>query len=126
MTFLFFAFFPHFCYNFGMMTADEELKQLLRENLEVSRDSFKILKKMNRARLLGSFFTFMKWVIIVGLSYGAYYYIEPYLQTTMSALNSVTSGINELKTTGQNIQSLGTGGVSMDLLKKVQDYLPKN
>ena len=34
--------------------ADEELKVLLRENIEVSKESLKILKKINRGRIFGN------------------------------------------------------------------------
>lgn len=59
--------------------ADDELKQLLRKNIEVSEESLKILRKINRAAVMGRFFRFFKWVVIIGISVGAYYYIEPYV-----------------------------------------------
>lgn len=77
--------------------ADEELKQLLQKNLETSQESLDILKKMNRARMLGNAFVFLKWVIILGLSYGAYYFIEPYLGALTGGLDSVNSGMEQVK-----------------------------
>lgn len=59
--------------------ADDELKQLLKRNIEASEESLKILKKINRARVFGNIYTFFKWLIIIGISVGAYYYIEPYI-----------------------------------------------
>lgn len=58
---------------------DEELKQLLRKNIEVSEESLRILKKINRAAVMGRVFKFFKWLIIIGISVGSYYYIEPYI-----------------------------------------------
>jgi len=58
---------------------DEEIRQLLQKNLEVSQESLKILKKINRARIIGNIFSFLKWMIIIGVSIGIYYYIQPYL-----------------------------------------------
>jgi hypothetical protein len=58
---------------------EDDLKNLLQKNLEVSQESLKILKKINRARIIGNIFTFLKWMIIIGASIGIYYYIQPYL-----------------------------------------------
>ncbi|MBI4692310.1 MAG: hypothetical protein HY773_02645 [Candidatus Terrybacteria bacterium] len=58
---------------------DEELKQLLKKNLEISEESLRILKKMNRAAVIGRILRFFKWMIIIGISVGAFYYIEPYI-----------------------------------------------
>lgn len=76
---------------------DEELKRLLRENLEISRENFKILKKMNRARVFGNVFWVVKWVLIIGFSYGAYVYIEPYFKNLLGTFSNLTSEVNEIK-----------------------------
>jgi hypothetical protein len=66
--------------------ADEELKQLMRANLEVSQESLKILRKINRDRILSNIFNFVKWMIIIGVSVGAYYYFQPYIEQMTSLL----------------------------------------
>jgi hypothetical protein len=58
---------------------EEYVKDLLKKNLETSEESLKILKKINRARIVGNVFSFLKWLIIIGVSIGIYYYIQPYL-----------------------------------------------
>ena len=77
--------------------ADEELKQLLQKNLETSQEGLDILKKINRARMVGNALVFFKWVIIIGLSYGAYFFIEPYLKTLTGGLNTINSGMEQVK-----------------------------
>lgn len=74
---------------------NEELKNLLQKNLETSQESLKILKKINRGRIIGNLFSFLKWLIIIGTALGAYYYLQPY--------------INQL----------------LDLVKQVQGYMPR-
>lgn len=105
---------------------DEELKQLLKKNIEVSEESLGILKKMRRAALMGRFFSFLKWVIIIGISVGAYYYIEPYLQTMIKAFSVVSSGMDEVQKTGSTLKNgvLNSESISSDLLKKLQDLFP--
>ena len=58
---------------------DDELKHLLQKNLETSQESLKILKKINRSRLVGNLFSFLKWLIIIGAAVGSFYYLEPYI-----------------------------------------------
>jgi len=71
--------------------ADEELKNLLQKNLETSQESLKILKKINRGRIVGNFFSFVKWVIIIGTAFGAYYYLQPYIDQFKAAFNQVNN-----------------------------------
>ena len=101
--------------------ADEELKVLLRENIEVSKESLKILKKINRGRIWGNVFSVLKWTLIIGLSFGAYYYIEPFLSQYVDMLRGLTSGVENIGKIGNNTNS----AVSPDLLKKLQDLMPR-
>ena len=101
--------------------ADEELKVLLRENIEVSKESLKILKKINRGRIWGNVFSVLKWTLIIGLSFGTYYYIEPFLSQYVDMLRGLTSGVENIGKIGNNTNS----AVSPDLLKKLQDLMPR-
>ena len=101
--------------------ADEELKVLLRENIEVSKESLKILKKINRGRIWGNVFSVLKWTLIIGLSFGAYYYIEPFLSQYVDMLRGLTSGVENIGKIGNNINS----ATSPNLLEKLQDLMPR-
>ena len=101
--------------------ADEELKVLLRENIEVSKESLKILKKINRGRIWGNVFSVLKWTLIIGLSFGAYYYIEPFFSQYLNTLKGLTSGVENIGEISNNINS----AASPDLLKKLQDLMPR-
>lgn len=79
---------------------DEYAKEMLRKNLEVSQESLKILKKMNRARVVGGVLKVFKWVIVIGISFGAYYYIEPYLKGLMNVYNNINAGAGHSSATG--------------------------
>jgi hypothetical protein len=78
---------------------DEELKQLLKQNLEVSQENLKILHKINRGRKISSFLIFIKWVIIIGVALGAFYYLEPYTNN----LKSFYGDIENLQNLQENI-----------------------
>ncbi len=81
------------------LMSDEELKHLLRENLEVSQESLKILKKINRDRVIGNVYNFLKWSIIIGVSIGLYYYIQPYMDKAQALLQQ----FNEIQNIQQNL-----------------------
>lgn len=81
---------------------DEDLKKLLQRNLEVSEESLKILKKINRARIMATVYNTLKLAIIILLSVGAYYYVEPMINNLFGALNQLTGGAQST----QQIQDL--------------------
>ena len=100
---------------------DEELKVLLRENIEVSKESLKLLKKINRGRIFGNVFTTFKWTLIIGISLGAYYYIEPFLSKYLDLMKGLTSGVENIGKISNNVNS----ATSPDLLKKLQGLMPR-
>ena len=101
--------------------SDEELKVLLRENIEVSKESLKILKKINRGRIFGNIFSVLKWTLILGLSFGTYYYIEPFLSQYVDMLKGLASSVENIGEISNNINS----ATSPDFLKKLQDLMPR-
>ena len=100
---------------------DEELKVLLRENIEVSKESLKILKKINRGRIFGSIFSALKWTLIIGISFGTFYYIEPFLSKYIDLIKGLTSGVENTQKVGNNINS----ATSPDLLKRLEGLMPR-
>ena len=101
--------------------ADEELKVLLRENIEVSKESLKILKKMNRARIFGGVFKFFKWGFIIGVSVWGYLQLQPFVQQYLDLMRKMSSGVENIGKIGNNINS----AVSPNLLEKLQDLMPR-
>ena len=101
--------------------ADEELKVLLRENIEISKESLKILKKINRGRIFGNIFTALKWTLIIGISLGTFYYIEPFFSQYLDTIKGLTSGVENNPKIGNNINS----ATSPDLLKRLQELMPR-
>jgi len=58
---------------------DLEDKKIIRENLELARENQSMLKKMRRGQFIGNVARIFYWVIIVGVSFGAYYFVQPYI-----------------------------------------------
>lgn len=78
----------------------------MQKNLEASQESLGILKKMRRAQVWGGVFQFLKWGVIIGVSLGAYVFLEPYIQSVLSAYDSLNSSLNDIQNTTQNINKM--------------------
>jgi non-homologous end joining protein Ku len=90
------------------MTEDKEIKEikdLLKKSLETTQDNSKTLHKLNSARVRSNIFKFVKFLVIIGIAFGSFYYVEPYLNKAMDALTNVTSGLDELQKTTKSIGS---------------------
>jgi len=99
---------------------DQELKKILLENLEVSKDNNKILKDMRSSARWGSFFRFVYWIIILSVMFGTYYFIQPVLEGLLSSYNGLVSGMNNIQEVGSSLPSISDIGSIFDKLPKGQ------
>jgi hypothetical protein len=84
-------------------------KQLIEETAKLTKENNKILRGMARAAWWARFFSILRWFIIIALTLGAYYYLEPYLKTLLnlySSLGSNIPNINELQEALKNLKSI--------------------
>jgi len=79
---------------------DEELKKLLKENVELSHESLKILRRMNRARIMGGVFRFLKWGLIVGVSVWSYLQLQPFVAKYLGLMQQLSSGAESVSKIG--------------------------
>lgn len=78
---------------------DPDLINLLEKNLEVSKENNALLKKIWGSIKINRFFTLLHWILIIGITLGAYYYVQPYIENFLSlykSVNEATSVINGL------------------------------
>ena len=77
--------------NFAILfLMNSEERELLERTLKISEENNRILKGMRRASRLGTAFRIFYWLVIIGLGFGTYYFIEPYVKQ----FNSVYSQFN--------------------------------
>ncbi len=62
----------------------------LDEILKITKENNEILHSMKRHQRWASIFRAVYWLIIIGVSLGAYYFIQPYLESIMEAYQSIT------------------------------------
>jgi len=82
---------------------EKEIYELVKENNH-------ILKGMRRASRWTSIFRVIYWVLIIGASLGAYYFVQPYVDTLVKSyqgirgdINNVKSVVNKIPTTVSNM-----------------------
>ena len=60
---------------------DPDDKRIIRRNLKVAEENQEILRKMRRGQFLGNITRILYWLIIIGASFGTYYFLQPYIDT---------------------------------------------
>lgn len=97
---------------------DPEIKHLLEENLKLSQENNLLLAKVQNylkwAQITKAFY----WLLIIGISVGAFYYIKPYLGNLLSIYNGDLSGIKSLT-------NINEDGNQQLILKDLLDKLNK-
>lgn len=82
---------------------NESLEEEIREISEslnrleiISEENQKMVRRLHNAYRFSSFVSIIKLVIVVGVTLGAFYYLQPYLEGVLKlygSINSLTGGI---------------------------------
>ena len=83
------------------MTPEE--KQLLVQVATLTEENNHILKGIRRAGRIGVVWKILYWVIILSISYGAYVYVQPYIDQLMKVYNQVKGTADTLSSTVSKI-----------------------
>jgi hypothetical protein len=93
---------------------DEE-RSLLERTYKLAEENNEILRAMRRANRFSTVMRILYWVAIIGLSFGAYYLIQPYINATMDAYSQLSGSINGVE------QKINSAQNTIDTFKS---YLP--
>ena len=85
------------------MTPEE--REMLEESLELSRENNKMLKRMKRAAMYGRIIKIVYLIVILVLTFGVYYFIQPYLDVLTKGYSDVMSGVKSIKGIGDTINN---------------------
>jgi len=83
------------------MTPEEKI--LLERVTVLTEENNQILRGLRRANRLNGAFKIIYWILIIAISYGAYVYIQPYVDQLMKAYASVTDTANKISDVGNKI-----------------------
>lgn len=97
---------------------DLEVKQLLEENLKISKENNDLLLKIRSVQKWAQITRIFYWVAIIGASFGALYYLKPYLGNLMNVYTGGVSGINNF---GDISESLSSQQQIQDLIKSLNE-----
>jgi len=56
-------------------------EETLKELLEITKENNVMLRKLYKGYVIGKIFSILYWIIIIGLGIGAFYYVQPYIDT---------------------------------------------
>lgn len=79
---------------------DPETTHLLRKTLELAEENNRILKNLQSTARWSRFFFFVKWLIIIGLTFGTYYFIQPYLDQIMETYSGFRIQVENVQNAG--------------------------
>lgn len=74
---------------------DEEATKLLREELEVNKENNKLLTKLVWYQKWARWFGAIKWIIIVGSTIGALYYLQPFLDGALNYYKTLLDTVSD-------------------------------
>jgi hypothetical protein len=96
---------------------DQETKQLLEENLKLSKENNVMLSSLIRAKKLNTVYKVVYWSLIIFVTIGSYYFIQPYIESLMSLY---TGGAADMSSIGNLKDTLGNQQQIDELLKQLK------
>ena len=79
-----------------MTFQEETTHDKLDEVLELVRENNRILRKMHRSMMWSQIFTYIYWLIILGVAGWSYYHFQPYITKYVSTYQSIMEKISSL------------------------------
>ena len=83
-----------------------EEKSLLERTYRMAEENNKILKSIRSSARWSLALKVSYWVLIIVLSYGAYYFIQPYLQTMLGLYGQVQGNVESVQNVTSKIGDL--------------------
>jgi hypothetical protein len=98
---------------------DQEVKNLLEENIRISKENNVLLLKIRSTQRWAQIIRIFYWVAIIGVSYGAFYFIQPYLGNLLNIYTGGVSGVNNISDISKNLKN--NDQQMQDLLKSLRE-----
>jgi hypothetical protein len=84
---------------------DPEVKRLLEENLKLSKENNELLIKVHNIQRWQQITRYIYWILIIAVSFGALYYLKPYLGNLMNLYTGGVSGVNNISDITKNLSN---------------------
>ena len=86
---------------------DAESKELLQASLELAQENNKMLHSMKRSMQMARIMSYIYWAFIIGSAVGAYYFIQPYVDSVLNAYDGATEKMNSFNATINSFKNFG-------------------
>lgn len=84
---------------------EPEGKQLLQATYKIVEENNKMLHKVRGVQKRQAIFSMLKWLIIIGIAIGAFYFLEPYVKNILKFIQDSGASISQLKNLGNTFQN---------------------
>ena len=92
-----------------------EERSLFMKMMKLTEENNKILHGMRRSMMWASITRWFYWIVIIGLSVGSFYFIQPYINTITGAFGDITG--SKVKTPGTVQNDISVLNSALDNLK---------
>ena len=76
---------------------DSEEKELLKKSVALGQENQHILRSLQRSLRLSRLMSLVYWVFIIGSAVGAYYLVQPYIDSITGAYGGAKSSFGDFK-----------------------------
>jgi len=89
------------------MTPEE--KSLLERTYKLAEENNSILRGIRRSNRWGIAFKIFYWLVILGITFGAFYFLQPYLESSLKLFNQAQESIKTIGGTVNQVQGAFSG-----------------
>lgn len=79
---------------------------MLKKTLAISEENNKMLRSIYRAQRWGRVWKITYWVAVVALAFGAYYYIQPYVDQLLEVYGGLSGQVENAGSIGERLNTL--------------------
>ena len=76
---------------------DEETKNILEETRRLAEENNNILRYLRRTERIALFIKIARWIIILGIAVGAFYFLQPYVEILNKTVKDTGDTVNQIK-----------------------------
>ena len=74
-----------------------EERELLNKSVSLAADNNRMLHSMKRSMFWAHVMSTLYWVLIIGVSVGAFYFIQPYIDQVVKTYGSVSAALKNFQ-----------------------------
>ena len=94
---------------------DPEIKTLLQENLEITKQNNILLEKIAKYQRWAQIQKAIYWVLILMVTFGSFYFLQPYLGSVLNLYTGGVSNINTLQDISKSLDANKLKDIVKDL-----------